>query len=148
MQSIGPPRRVARPHTRRLWPGGCSLEAEGCREGESLQPSNLLCFEVTFLGYARQYDEWLAADRLRSKLIVPKAKEGKAAKRLGCITDCTVHELYEFYCILLHAVLSLFLNEPRWIPKRKMNGCGAEQVRFNILHVLDNTLYCLCLICI
>ena len=35
-----------------------------------------LCLQVHFLGYHRQYDQWLGANRLRSKLIVPKAKEG------------------------------------------------------------------------
>ena len=33
-----------------------------------------LGFEVKFLGYDHQYNEWLGADRLRSKLIVRKPK--------------------------------------------------------------------------
>mmetsp|Transcript_128750 Transcript_128750/g.305474 ORF Transcript_128750/g.305474 Transcript_128750/m.305474 type:complete len:662 (+) Transcript_128750:95-2080(+) len=32
--------------------------------------------KVTYIGYDKQYDEWLGADRLRSKAIVPKGKDG------------------------------------------------------------------------
>lgn len=35
--------------------------------------------KVTFIGYDKQYDEWLGADRLCSKAIVPKSKEGSKA---------------------------------------------------------------------
>lgn len=47
--------------------------------------------QVTFIGYDKQYDEWLGADRLRSKLIVPKAKEGKAA--FGAVMPQTAKKL-------------------------------------------------------
>lgn len=35
--------------------------------------------KVTFIGYDKQYDEWLGAERLRSKVIVPMSKDGGKA---------------------------------------------------------------------
>ena len=38
---------------------------------------------VTFLGYDRRYDEWVGADRLRSKHIVPKRRGRRQQGRCG-----------------------------------------------------------------
>eukprot|EP00913_Durusdinium_trenchii_P004770 g4430.t1 len=37
--------------------------------------------KVTFIGYDKQYDEWLGAERLRSKVIVPMSKERTVRRR-------------------------------------------------------------------
>ncbi|CAK9066488.1 Hypothetical protein (Fragment) [Durusdinium trenchii] len=37
--------------------------------------------QVTFIGYDKQYDEWLGAERLRSKVIVPMSKERTVRRR-------------------------------------------------------------------